>query len=401
MRPGERGRVVGRPWQPRRVLLALPLGLIAIVTVVDILAPPEVHLGPLLVAAPAVTAALGGPWLVASVGAVATAAQLTIGVTRGGWLTLNHQMQVLALVIVTAVIAGFVALRERQQREMTQVRSVSEAVQRVLLRPLPPRLGPLRVASVYLAAEAEAQVGGDLFAAARTGGRTRVIVGDVRGKGLSSVSDAALLLGAFREAAHQHADLPALTRYLERSVSRDLVEFAETDRTSEEDFITAAVVEIPDDQAVVRVVNCGHPPPLLVRGRRVTPLLTDQPETPLGLGEFAASDYEADLFPLEDEDLLLLYTDGVIEARNAAGAFYPLADRVTRWAGDDAETLVRRLRDDLLAHSGGSLGDDAAIVALQRTPATPDTREGRRTPVPGDGPEGGLLAERSAPGRGR
>ncbi|MFE0759521.1 hypothetical protein [Streptomyces smyrnaeus] len=108
----------------------------------------------------------------ASVGAVASAAQLTIGVTRRGWLTLNHQMQILALLVVTAVIAVFVALRERQQREMTQVRSVSEAVQRVLLRPLPPRLGPLRVASVYLAAEAEAQVGGDLFAAARTQGRT-------------------------------------------------------------------------------------------------------------------------------------------------------------------------------------------------------------------------------------
>ncbi|MFE0876118.1 hypothetical protein ACFW4X_14850 [Streptomyces smyrnaeus] len=78
-------------------------------------------------------------------------------------------MQILALLVVTAVIAVFVALRERQQREMTQVRSVSEAVQRVLLRP---RLGLLRVASVHLAAEAEAQVGGDLFAAARTQGRT-------------------------------------------------------------------------------------------------------------------------------------------------------------------------------------------------------------------------------------
>ncbi|MEU2723227.1 hypothetical protein [Streptomyces smyrnaeus] len=105
----------------------------------------------------------------ASVGAVASAAQPTIGVTRRGWLTLNHQMQILALVMVTAVIAVFVALRERQQREVTQVRSVSEAVQRVLLRP---RLGLLRVASVHLAAEAEAQVGGDLFAAARTEGRT-------------------------------------------------------------------------------------------------------------------------------------------------------------------------------------------------------------------------------------
>ncbi|WP_345944874.1 PP2C family protein-serine/threonine phosphatase [Streptomyces albus subsp. chlorinus] len=365
----QRPPVTGRPWQPRQALLALPLGLIAAVTVVDTLAPPDVHLGPLLVAAPAVTAALGGPRLVASVGALATLAQLTIGVTRRGWLSLNHEIQVLALVIVTAVIALFASLRERQQREMTQVRSVSEVAQRVLLRPLPPRLGPLRVASVYLAAEAEAHIGGDLFAAARTGALTRVLVGDVRGKGLGSVSDAAVLLGAFREAAHQHAGLSGLARHLERSVTRELAELS--GGGVDEDFITAAVLEIPDDEPVVRVVNCGHPPPLLLRGRRVTPLLSGHPETPLGLGEFAASGYRADTFPFEEDDLLLLYTDGVIEARDAAGAFYPLAERLTGWAGEDPGALVRRLKGDLLAHSGGSLGDDAAVVALRRGTAPP------------------------------
>lgn len=115
---------------------------------------------------------------------------LVIGVARRGWpLTLNHEMQILSLAIVTAVIATFCYLRERRQRELAQVRSVSEAAQRVMLRPLPSRLGPLKVASVYLAAEAEAQIGGDLFAAARAGEGTRMIIGDVRGKGLSSISD--------------------------------------------------------------------------------------------------------------------------------------------------------------------------------------------------------------------
>ncbi|WP_405784270.1 hypothetical protein [Streptomyces sp. NBC_01378] len=136
-----------RSWQPRHALLALPLCLIAVVTVVDTLAPPDVHLGPLLVAAPAVTAAIGGARLVAAVGALAVVAQLVIGVARPGWpLTLNHEMQILSLAIVTAVIATFCYLRERRQRELAQVRSVSEAAQRVVLRPLPSRLGPLKVA---------------------------------------------------------------------------------------------------------------------------------------------------------------------------------------------------------------------------------------------------------------
>ncbi|MFG3258643.1 PP2C family protein-serine/threonine phosphatase [Streptomyces sp. NPDC048172] len=379
----ERPGGAGRAWLPRPVLLGLPLGLIAVVAVIDVLAPPEVHLGPLLVAAPAVTAAFGGPWLIASMGAVAAATQLGLGVARRGWLTLNHEIQVLAIIIVTVVVALFALLRERQEREMTQVRSVSEAVQRVLLRPLPPRLGPLRVAAVYLAAEAEAQVGGDLFAASRTEGRTRVLIGDVRGKGLGAISDAALLLGAFREAAHRHTDLSALTRYLEQSVGRGLAEDAVAgdgpDDGSDvgdvgdvgEDFVTAAVVEIPDDAPEVRVVSCGHPPPLLLRGRRVVPLLPTHTEPPLGLGEFAGSGYRADTFALEPDDRLLLYTDGVIEARDETGTFYPLAERAADWAGDDPEVLVRRLKHDLLAYSGGSLGDDAAMVALHRAPGGP------------------------------
>ncbi len=289
-----------------------------------------------------------------------------IGVTRRGWLSLNHEVQVLALVLVTVLIAVFAALRERQQQRMHQVRSVSEAAQRVVLRPLPPRLGPLRVASVYLAAEAEAHIGGDLFAAVRTDGCTRVLIGDVRGKGLGSVSDAALLLGAFREAAHQQTALPELTRYLERSVSRELAELAETDPRGDEDFITAAVLEIPDEEPVVRVVNCGHPPPLLVRDGRVTPCTARHPQTPLGLGGLAATGYRADISPLAHGDLLLLYTDGVVEARDTAGTFYPLPERLTAWAREEPEPLVARLREDLLAHVRGSLGDDAAAVALRR-----------------------------------
>jgi len=359
------------------VLVAFPVGLIVVVVVVDILAPPDVHLGPLLVAAPAMTAALGGARLVASIGALAVVAQLIIALVRRGWITLNHEMQTLALVVVTAVIMIFCRLRERQQRQLTQVRSVSEAAQRVLLRPLPRCIGPLKVASVYLAAEAEAHIGGDLYAAARTDDGTRLVIGDVRGKGLSSISDAAVLLGAFREAAHQHATLAELTRYLEGSVSRGLAELAETDHDADEDFVTAAVLDIPDDEPVIHLVDCGHPPPLLIRHRQVTPLEVRQPEPPLGLGEFTDPGYRVETFPFEAGDLLMLYTDGVIEARDRAGAFYPLTERVASWEGDGPEALLRHIRDDLLAHSDGSLGDDAAMIALSCTPASSTAPAGK------------------------
>lgn len=296
-----------RPWRlDRRALTALPLALIVLITVVDVLSPPEIHLGPLLIVAPALTASFAGARATAVVALLSLAALTVIGVLRDGVTTTNHETQLGALLAVSALIVVLRALRDRHERELAQVRSVSEAAQRVLLRPLPDRIGPLHLASVYLAAEAEAQVGGDLYAAARTATGTRLLVGDVRGKGLSSLGDAALLLGAFRAAAHLHADLPGLARYLDGSIAWDLAQLAEQQRApkhlpqhppqhlpqrarqprdppppapedSGESFITAVLLEIPDDGRVVRLVDCGHPPPLLLRADGVTPLDSRRP----------------------------------------------------------------------------------------------------------------------------
>jgi serine phosphatase RsbU (regulator of sigma subunit) len=75
-----------------------------------------------------------------------------------------------------------------------------------------------------------------------------------------------------------------------------------------------------------------------------------------------------DPFTFEDDDTLLLYTDGIIEARSPDGSFYPLAERVAQWTGSGPEALLRHIRADLLAHVGGQLNDDAAAVAIQRSP---------------------------------
>ncbi|NBE52306.1 PP2C family protein-serine/threonine phosphatase [Streptomyces boluensis] len=356
----------GRAW------VAVPVAWIVAVTVIDVLAPPDIHLGPLLVAAPAITASFGGPWTVGLVAALAVAAQATIGVLRDPdeLFSANHQAQIIALILVGASLVVFCAVRERRDRELTQVRFVSETAQRVVLPPLPQHLGPLRVASRYLAAEAEAQIGGDLYAAARTASGTRLIVGDVRGKGMTAVGDAALLLGAFRAAAHRQASLGELVTYLDGSVCWDLAEPGETDRSGET-FITAVVLDIPDRGGHVEMIACGHPPPLVLREGRPTTMHARQPAPPLGLGELARPRYHVDRFPFEPGDLLLLYTDGVTEARDSTGTFYPLTERVTGWTEPDPDSFLRRLQRDLLRHVGGHLSDDAAMIALQR-PATPE-----------------------------
>ncbi|MFE9425051.1 PP2C family protein-serine/threonine phosphatase [Kitasatospora sp. NPDC006697] len=346
--------------------MALPLGLIVVITVVDILSPPNIHLGPLLVVAPAITASFAGTRLTALVGVLAVAALTVIGVMRDGLTTSNHESQIASLIVVSALVVAFRALRERHARELVQVRSVSEAAQQVLLRPLPDRIGSLRIASVYLAAEAEAQIGGDLYAASRTRDGTRLIVGDVRGKGLTSLGEAALLLGAFRAAAHLQASLPELAAYLDGSVSWDLAAAADADAA--ESFITAVILDIPDDGTRIQVINCGHPPPLLLHAGQVLTLEASRPAPPLGLGGLMEPQYWPDFFSFRPEDRLLLYTDGVIEARDTARAFYPLTDRIRAWSAERPATLLHHLRRDLLTHAGGRLGDDAAMVAVERLP---------------------------------
>lgn len=348
----------------RHAQLAVPFGLITLVTVVDILAPPEVHLGPFLVAAPAVTASFAGPRMTGFVGLVAVLAQAVVAMARTSLTDLNHTFQIIALIMISVFVTLFAHLREMHEKELVQLRSVAETAQQVVLRPLRDRIGPLEVSSVYLAAAAEAQIGGDLYAATRTATGARLIIGDVRGKGLEAVSDAALVLGAFRAAAHQEAGLPELVAYLEGAVAPDL---DETEDRSER-FITAAVLDIPDRAPVLHLVSCGHPAPLLVRAGRAVPLAVDHPAPPLGLAGLVASTLAAQPFAFEPGDVLLLYTDGVLEARDATGTFYPLADRVAAWSGMKPRDLLNRLCEDLLGHAAGNtLGDDAAMVAIRRT----------------------------------
>uniref|UniRef100_A0AAU2K0M5 Serine/threonine-protein phosphatase n=1 Tax=Streptomyces sp. NBC_00049 TaxID=2903617 RepID=A0AAU2K0M5_9ACTN len=366
-----------RPLQPGRAQLAVPFALIAVVTVVDVLAPPEVHLGPFLVAAPAVTASFAGPRMTAFVGLVAVLAQVVVSAVRTSLTDLNHTFQITALIMISVIVTFFAHLREVHEKELIQLRTVAETAQQVVLRPLRDRIGPLSLASVYLAAAAEARIGGDLYAAARTATGTRLIVGDVRGKGLEAVGEAALVLGAFRAAAHQEADLPALVDYLEGAVSPDRYDGpgeggGEGDAAGDgpgEGFTTAAVLDIPDDEPVLHLVSCGHPPPLLLRDGAAVPLEVALPGPPLGLAGLVDSAVTAQTFRFAAGDVLLLYTDGVLEARDRAGAFYPLADRVAAWSGVHPQEVLDRLCADLLAHAtGNTLDDDAAMVAIERLP---------------------------------
>ncbi|MER6350885.1 PP2C family protein-serine/threonine phosphatase [Streptomyces sp. NPDC001634] len=372
-----------QPWLSSHALLLLPLALIVVITVVDIRSPADIHLGPALVIAPALTPSFAGPRMTGLVGALAVAAQVIIAVFHGGLTTANHIVQIVTLAVLSVLVVIYSVIRERRRAQLAQIRSVAEAAQHVLLWPLPEQIGPLRVASLYLAAEDEAQIGGDLYATDRMDGAVRVMIGDVRGKGLSAIGEAALLLGAFREATHRHTSLPELAAALEQSGSRYLADFEPAEEVDER-FATALLVEIPDEDPTTRMTSCGHPPPLLLSPGHVVTVPSLHPAPPLGVGWAGLGDYTLDVFSFEAGDTLLLYTDGVVEARDAGGRFYPLAERVAQWTEASPEALMHHLRRDLLAHTGGRLGDDAALIALHRTPDAHHARHhGRIFPANG------------------
>ncbi|MFB6706590.1 PP2C family protein-serine/threonine phosphatase [Streptomyces sp. NPDC056333] len=354
-----------------RGLVAIPLALIVVITVVDIRSPADIHLGPFLVVAPALTASFAGPWLTAAIGVLAVAAQVFIAVLHGGLVTANHISQIAALIALSALVVFVCYVRERRGRQLSRARSVAETAQRVLLRPPPRRIGPLRVAWLYLAAEDETQIGGDLFAIARTAHPgTRVIIGDVRGKGMAAIGEASLVLGAFREGAHRYATLPELTAALEESFCLNVEDVADIEHDPGEHFITCLVLDIPDHDSQAQMINCGHCPPLLVHDHQVTVLHSRYPAPPLGMCTLPAASpasTRADPFPFETGDILLLYTDGVIEARSPSGAFYPLAERVASFSTSSPDALLHHIHDDLLAHVGEVPADDAALLAIERT----------------------------------
>ncbi|MEK2475012.1 hypothetical protein [Streptomyces noursei] len=117
--------------------MLIPIGLIVAVCSADALSPPDVHLRPLLVAAPALDAAVAGPVPTALISGLTLAADVIVAALQGALFTENLYAQIGALIVVSALVFVFTVVRERSERRLSHSRSVAAVAQRVLLRPLP------------------------------------------------------------------------------------------------------------------------------------------------------------------------------------------------------------------------------------------------------------------------
>ncbi|QGZ52235.1 MULTISPECIES: PP2C family protein-serine/threonine phosphatase [Streptomyces] len=368
-----RRRSWSRPRAQITIGRALPVLVMILTVVADILTPDRERFDRLLVAAPALAAVTWSVRGTVVIGLVAMALRGLLGALRGEPFVPDLLANETVLATVTAAAVWVSRVRARHERDLREVTAVAEVVQRVVLRPLAPRLGPLALHLLYVAAAAKARIGGDFYEAVRVPGGVRLMLGDVQGKGLGAVETASVLLGSFRAAVDDAPDLPALADRLEKGLNR----FGAWDPGSDaaERFATVVLVEIPDDTDVVRLLSCGHPAPLLQHGARVRPVDFSDPSLPVSLAGLADARHRVEEVPFAPGDRLLLFTDGVSETRDRAGTFYPLEERMRRWAEEPGERLPALLHGDLVAYGADGLDDDVAAILVERLPDAALVRE--------------------------
>jgi serine phosphatase RsbU (regulator of sigma subunit) len=354
----------------RSVAWAPPLLLLVGIALLDAVTSDRFRIISWVVLVPAVASAICG---VLGTVALALFSLFTYSVVDTSW---PHQNQTglpdFILVLVGGVLATLAcSLRMRGERRMLHMRDVAETTRRTVLRPMPPGFGGLDHAAVYLTADSEARVGGDFYDIQPGLHGTRLLLGDVQGKGLGAVEAAAALLGTFREAAYHERVLDTVAGRLEIRMLRHVRYRAALGRDEGDRFATGVLVGFPEDTPdTVEVINFGHEPPLVVTpgGLRSLP---PGDGLPLGLSELTLAPPPVLRVPLAPGETLLLVTDGVTEARDAAGHFFPLRDFLVKALSRDPRTaephlLVRFVRDGTLDHCGGRLADDTTIFAVRR-----------------------------------
>jgi hypothetical protein len=329
---------------------------IALICAIEAADGPTAHVVGFLAVAPFLAAAFA-PWrLVVGVGVLATGlSALFLSMDPAGF----DMTGVIRLGTMIATTAGAVAvsmIRQRQNERFAELARLATVAQEAVLRPIGPQIGQLAVAGRYVSASAAADIGGDLYEALDTPYGVRMLIGDVRGKGIDAVRLASIVLGSYRHVAYERADLRTIVVDLDRAVARSV---------GDEDFVTAALVE--ERGGTLTVVNCGHPPPLLLRRGRVIALDPPESAPPLGLSPAVQTRVEH----LEPGDRLLLYTDGLAEARRA-GDFFPTAERAWALLGHGTvEHGLASLESALIEWVRGHVDDDIALILLEYTGAQP------------------------------
>jgi serine phosphatase RsbU (regulator of sigma subunit) len=253
-------------------------------------------------------------------------------------------------------IAARASLALDSARLYEQRGEIASALHDSLVPPPLPDLPGAVLAARYRPAAEQLDIGGDFYDVFRAGEDWLIALGDVCGKGVN----AAVLTGrarqSLRTAAHFEREPGALLSALSSVFHND---------TSER-FITLLCLRVRAEEAgdlVVEVASAGHAPPLLVRADGQVEAVEAEGAV---LGVVGDAQYDATTVRLGPADQLVLYTDGVEEARGATG-FYGderLIELLGRLAGAAPDVVCAAVEQDVVEHLDGRSHDDIAVVSV-------------------------------------
>jgi sigma-B regulation protein RsbU (phosphoserine phosphatase) len=237
------------------------------------------------------------------------------------------------------------------QRELATARTIQTSL---LPRQVPTQAG-LDIAVRFVPMTA---VAGDLYDFVQLGpSSVGILVADVSGHGIPAALVASMVKVAF-SAQVDHADNPAWVLHgMNQILCRHL----------EHAYVTAVYAVVNTDEQTLTIANAGHPPALL---RRRGETAAVQSNHGMILGFLPNAEYtNAEVSSFGPGDGLLLYSDGILEARDRTGQFFD-GDRVMRWLSDIAHTSAEQLAEAALLSlthwTGGRFEDDLTFVIVER-----------------------------------
>ncbi len=268
---------------------------------------------------------------------------------------------------LAAVLAmALTSKRAFSDRLVQQTRTATMTLPAELVRSLlPPRtIGGGRAVSTAVL-EPAYELGGDAFDHALTESTLHAVILDAMGHNLASGMTSALAMAGCRSARRRDAALPTLVRTIDDVLADWLPD----------QFCSGIAAQLDLADGVLTWCNCGHPPPLLIRDHQVLDKALERPEEPpMGTpAKLADAPRRVHREALEPGDRVLLYTDGVTEARKPDGSFLGIqgfTDSIIRAtaAGELAAEALRQLIHSLVEGQDDVLTDDATILLLEWLP---------------------------------
>jgi PAS domain S-box-containing protein len=239
-------------------------------------------------------------------------------------------------------------------RLYTELSDVAHTLQQSLLPPDLPQVAGWRFGSLYMPAAGESEVGGDFYDVFPTAAGWMAVIGDVVGRGAAAASLTAMARYTLRTAGSL-VGTPTMGLARLNENLRERGEMA---------LCTAAVVLLRDEAEEASVVSAGHPLPVLIRNGEPQEIGRTGPL----LGAFDHGHWLPASVQLQKGDVVVLFTDGVIDARgtNGHGRFGEQRLMETLSGARSVEDAVGRIRDALADFGGGEHTDDTAVLALQR-----------------------------------